>query len=78
MHDVISAFLGTPDQAHAIITRRHATMIVVCPDIPEPGNYRYYAPDGFMARLMRGETPSWLQPVDLAPGSNLRFWRVKA
>ena len=77
MHDVIAAFLGTPDQAHAIITRRHATIIAVCPDIPEPANYRYYAPNGFMAQLLRGKTPPWLQPVNLAPGSHMLFWRVK-
>jgi hypothetical protein len=78
MHDVIAAFLGTPDEAHAIVRRRHSTLIAVCPDIPEPANYRHYAPDGFMAQLLQGKTPAWLQPVDLAPGSNLKFWRVKS
>lgn len=77
MKDVITAFLGTPDQAHAIIRRRHATWIAVCPDIPEPANYRHYAPNGFMAQLLDGKTPAWLEPVDLAPASHLRFWRVK-
>ena len=77
MKDVITAFLGTPDQAHAIISRRHATWIAVCPDIPEPSNYRHYAPNGFMAQLLDGKTPAWLEPVDLAPASHLRFWRVK-
>ncbi len=77
MHDVIAAFLGTPDQAHAIITRRHATLIAVCPDIPEPANYKYDAPNGFMAQLLRGQTPPWLERVDLAPDSHMLFWRVK-
>jgi len=78
MHDVIAAFLGTPDEAHAIVTRRHATLIAVCPDIPEPANYKYYAPNGFMAQLLRGQTPGWLEKVNLAPGSHMLFWRVKA
>jgi hypothetical protein len=30
-----------------------------------------------MAQLLRGQTPAWLEPVDLAPGSHLLFWRVK-
>ena len=77
MHDVIAAFMGTPDEAHAIITRRHATLIAVCPDIPEPQNYKYYAPNGFMAQLLRGQTPPWLERVNLAPDSHLLFWRVK-
>lgn len=76
MHDVIAAFLGTPDEAHAIIKRRHATMIAVCPDIAEPANYRFYAPNGFMAQLLRGQTPPWLQPVNLSPASHMLFWRV--
>jgi hypothetical protein len=78
MHDVIAAFLGTPDQAHAIVSRRHATLIAVCPDIPEPANYKYYAPNGLMAQLLRGQTPGWLERVNLAPDSHLLFWRVKA
>jgi hypothetical protein len=30
-----------------------------------------------MAQLLRGQTPPWLERVDLAPGSNLLYWRVK-
>lgn len=76
MHDVIAAFLAPPDQARAIVAARHATLIVVCPDIAEPATYAHYAPDGLMARLLKGQAPAWLQPVDLAPGSHIRFWRV--
>jgi hypothetical protein len=78
MHDVMAAFLGSPDQARAIITRRHATLIAVCPDTAEPGNYKFYAPNGFMAQLLRGQTPRWLDRVNLAPGSHMLFWRVKS
>jgi len=78
MHDVITAFMGTPDQAHAIITRRHATWVAVCPDVSEQANYIHDAPNGFMAQLLHGKTPAWLEPVNLAPGSHIRFWRVKA
>ncbi|WP_226016200.1 hypothetical protein [Novosphingobium sp. FKTRR1] len=76
MHDVIAAFLGSPDQARPIIAARHVSLIVVCPDIAEPAAYSHYAPDGLMARLLQGRGPAWLQPVDLAPGSHMRFWRV--
>ena len=77
MHDVIAAFMGSPDAARAIVLRRHATLIAVCPDIPEPQNYKYYAPNGFMAQLLRGQTPPWLERVNIAPDSHLLFWRVK-
>jgi hypothetical protein len=77
MHDVMAAFLGKPDEARAIVARHHATLIVVCPDTAEPANYKSYAPNGFMAQLLRGKPPGWLDPVDLAPASHMLFWRVK-
>jgi len=75
--DVMTAFMATPDAAHAIIKRRHATLIAVCPDTPEAGNYIYYAPKGFMAQLLHGQTPPWLERANLAPDSHMLFWRVK-
>jgi hypothetical protein len=52
-------------------------LIVVCPDTAEPANYKSYAPNGFMAQLLRGKPPGWLEPADLAPASHMLFWRVK-
>ncbi|MFM9936216.1 MAG: hypothetical protein ACKVOL_08450, partial [Novosphingobium sp.] len=76
MHDVIAAFMAPPEEAHALIRKRHTTLIVVCPDIFEPSVYAGRAPQGLMARLIKNRPPEWLQRVDLAPGSNIRFWRV--
>jgi hypothetical protein len=77
MHDVIAAFIGRPDEAHRIITARHATLVAVCPDVAEPHIYAQRSPGGLMAQLLAGKPPAWLEPVDLAPGANIRFWRVK-
>ncbi|WP_421852735.1 hypothetical protein [Novosphingobium sp.] len=77
MHDVVSAFVGSADEAHAMIRRRQVTLIVVCPNVGEPATYRLYAPHGFMAQLLDNQTPDWLQKVDLAPGSNMLFWKVR-
>lgn len=76
MHDVIAAFMASPDEAHAIVRARRATLIEVCPDINEPAVYAGRAPNGLMARLLANRPPEWLEPVDLAPGSGIRFWRV--
>lgn len=77
MHDVIAAFMGSPDAARPIVARRHATLIALCPDIAEPWIYAHYAPAGLMAGLLAGHAPAWLEPVNLAPGSHLKFWRVR-
>jgi hypothetical protein len=77
MHDVIAAFMAPPDEAHAIIRGRHTTLIAVCPDIYEPTVYARRAPGGLMAQLLKDRPPQWLERVNLAPGSNIRFWRVK-
>jgi hypothetical protein len=76
MNDVVRAFVGTADEAHAIIHRRHAALIAVCPNLGEPKTYRNHAPHGFMAQLLDDQTPPWLQKVDLAPGSHMLFWKV--
>lgn len=76
IHDVIEAFMAPEAQAHALVRKRHATLIAVCPDIFEPTVYATRAPDGLMAQLLHGKAPAWLQPVDLAPGSHMRFWKV--
>jgi hypothetical protein len=76
MHDVIAAFMAPEAEAHALVLRRHATLVAVCPDIYEPALYATRAPTGLMARLLSGKTPAWLEPVDIAPGSHIRFWRV--
>lgn len=76
MHDVIAAFMAPEAQAHALVRKRHASLIAVCPDIYEPAVYATRAPKGLMAQLLHGKPPTWLQPVDIAPGSHIRFWKV--
>ena len=76
IHDVIAAFIARPDQARAIIARRHATLVVICPDQIEADNYRSAEPNGLMAGLLSNHAPAWLSPIDLAPGSQFKAWRV--
>ncbi len=76
MHDVIAAFMAPAEEAHALIRKRHTALVVVCPDIYEPSVYAARAPGGLMADLLKDRPPHWLQPVDIAPGSHIKFWRV--
>ncbi|MEN9682850.1 MAG: hypothetical protein RLZZ427_601 [Pseudomonadota bacterium] len=75
MHDVISAFLGSPEQAHQIAQQHGADYVLLCTDLTEVGMYRYRGPNGLAARLLAGQRIDWLVPVDLGPGP-VRLWRV--
>ncbi|WP_245647509.1 hypothetical protein [Novosphingobium lentum] len=76
MHDVIVAFLGSDDQARAIVHQRHATLVMICPSMGEPMVYAQIAPNGWMAHLVAGHPPAWLQPLPIAPESKLKLWKV--
>jgi hypothetical protein len=85
MHDVISAFLGSPEQAHHIARQHGADYVLLCTDLTEVGMYRYRAQNGFAAQLLSDQPApnqeltrqriDWLAPVDLGPGP-VRLWRV--
>jgi hypothetical protein len=74
--DVLHAFRGTPDAAHAIIARHHAAYVLVCPKISEATIYQAEAPAGFYAKLMGGYTPTWLVRMPLPPKSPFMLWKV--
>jgi hypothetical protein len=78
IHDVIAAFIAPPGEAKAIVAKRHATLLLICPDQIEADNYRTAAPKGLMAALLSNRAPAWLTPVDLAPGSHFKAWRVSS
>ncbi|MET0269939.1 MAG: AcrB/AcrD/AcrF family protein, partial [Sphingomonas sp.] len=61
--DTMRAWGGTPAQARAIISRHRIAYVIACGEPDEARVYDDRAPEGFHARLMRGETPAWLTPV---------------
>lgn len=73
----INAFIGSPAEARDLARRGGAAIIVACPAAPEFATFRRAAPDGLAARLERGETPEWLDPLPLGHGAQLRAWRIK-
>jgi hypothetical protein len=78
MRDVIAAFTSDPDTARAIVLAHHASWLVVCTDIEEMAVYREVGgPKSLAARLMTGQAPDWLEPVDLGGPETLRAWRVR-
>ncbi len=77
IRDLLVAFLGPDHGARAIIARRKATMVVICPTDGEALLYRRLAPDGFMAHLAAGKAPAWLEPVPLGASGGIRMWKVR-
>jgi hypothetical protein len=74
--DVMQAFRGTADDAHATVVRRHVDYVLICPGMSESTIYASEAPAGFYMQLVRGKVPAWLQPVTLPKVSPFRMWRV--
>ncbi|MBD8469963.1 AcrB/AcrD/AcrF family protein [Sphingomonas sp. CFBP 8765] len=74
--DVQHAFGRTPDEAHAIIKRHGATMLLLCPNAAESTNYKARSPNGFYARMAKNEVPAWLTPLPLPRNSPLRLFKV--
>ena len=74
--DVIRAYIGSDDQAHAIIARRGVRYVVLCRHAIEVIVYRHYGPNGFASHLIADRPPAWLQPVPLGDAARMRLWRV--
>ena len=74
--DVQHAFRGTADNAHAIIRRHGATLVLLCPNMSEATIYRAENPNGFYRQLVKGQVPVWLQRVELPKRSPFMLWRV--
>ncbi len=75
--DVHHAFDGSPENAHAIMKRHGATLLMTCPNMSESTVYRARSPKGFYSQLATGKKFDWLEPVPLPKGSPLLLWQVK-
>ncbi|MXO75306.1 hypothetical protein GRI40_08780 [Altererythrobacter aerius] len=76
MKTVISTFLGSEAEARDTLRARGTRYVAICPDLNEPMMYEQDAPRGFMASLLRGRAPRWLEPVPVPQGSALKVWRI--
>jgi hypothetical protein len=74
--DVMHAFRGTADQAHAIMLAHHADYLLTCPMMSQTTIFMSEAPKGFYGQLSRGQVPAWLQPIPLPKDNPLRMWKI--
>jgi hypothetical protein len=74
----LDAHTGSLDQARAIVERYQVGIVAVCPANGESRLVAKRAPDGFLAMLMDGAAPEWLEQVAGSADAPLRLYRVRA
>ncbi|MEQ8410260.1 MAG: hypothetical protein RIC51_06150 [Erythrobacter sp.] len=74
---VIETALAEETQARRLLAARGSDYVALCPGLVEPRHYAHIAKDGFMAQLLAGNAPDWLEPVKLPGGTSLLLWRVR-
>ena len=68
MADVIRTFIGSVDQAAAILKKRHIDYVLTCDGSFELDHYATRVPAGFAAQLQANTLPNWLvQKPDIGP-----------
>jgi hypothetical protein len=75
---VFDALLGSAADARAIVESHHVGLVALCRGNTESRLFAAKAPDGFLAGLMRGSVPDWLEPVAGTGGTPLELYRVKS
>jgi hypothetical protein len=74
----LNAHTRSPDEARAIIERHRIGLVAVCPGNAENRLLARRSPDGFLALLIDGAVPEWLEPVAGSADQPLRIYRVRA
>jgi hypothetical protein len=75
--DIMSAFRGSPDQAHAIIAGKyHSDYLLTCPHSSTTTIFMSEVPNGFYGQLTKGKVPNWLKPIPLPKDSPFQMWKV--
>jgi hypothetical protein len=62
--------------AQQILSDRRVDYLVTCSAAPDR-NIIKLAPEGLEARLSRGQTPEFLEPIDLDPAAKISAWRLR-
>jgi hypothetical protein len=73
---LIKLMLAPLPTARQILSDRRVDYVVTCSAAPD-ANIIKLAPEGLEARLSRGETPEFLEPIDLGPAAKISAWRTR-
>lgn len=75
--DVVRAIAGPPQEAERTAARHAVDYVAVCRTSEETELTIAEAPDGFLAGLVRGAVPAWLEPVPAPADAPLALYRVR-
>ena len=73
---LIKLMLAPLPTARQILTDHRVDYLITCSAAPDR-NIIELAPEGLEARLSRGETPDFLERLDLDPAHKISVWRVR-
>ena len=73
----LDAFLGSADEAKAIVAQHHVGLVALCRGSAESKVLAAKAPQGFLAQLMQGGVPDWLEPLAETRGNSVELYRVR-
>ena len=73
---MLKLMLAPLPTAQQILSDRRVDYVITCSAAPDP-NIIKLAPEGLEARLGRGETPDFLELLDLDPTHKISIWRVR-
>ncbi|MBZ9963895.1 GtrA family protein [Mesorhizobium sp. BR1-1-2] len=74
---VFDALLGSATDAKAVVASHRVGIVALCRGNPETRLLAAKAPDGFLAGLMHGRVPDWLEPVAETEDAPLELYRVR-
>jgi hypothetical protein len=76
VRDAFDFFNAPVESARAILDRRGATLVVICPQLPEMRGLPEAAEDSFVELYAAGRLPDWLRDESL-PDATLRVFAVE-
>ena len=77
LRGIVTAFIGTPQQAHKVIGQTGADYLVLCLDRDSLEIFANNRPDSFAQAMMLGQVPAWLEPVPGFVNDNLLVYKIR-
>jgi hypothetical protein len=68
--------MAEPSEAVDMLHREKVTYVLICDDDPQIGLIKARAPTGLYSRLVNGEIPEFLEPVELGGEKGMRLFKV--